>query len=480
MPTPAELDQLNALIKRLLPLTTLASGDLIRSQDWNVIVSALVEVARTVIADGEGQPVPPHQHGGQVTLEWLTPALRTTVEDGPLSDPFESGRLSQAETSIHDLGGQLEGLSKELNQLRLRVSQLAGNDATRESQVSSMALKVAATDSIRDDNLALRKSLDGIQANVNTALSVGQKLTVDGSPVDMQAVSNRVKSLETFRESMKTTAGNLLDAASIDAAITTKTAPLVTKSDLDTAFTQHPVTIPAAQVASLTSTISDSVKGDVTSTMNQLAATIKAQTDTSLATIDAKVARAVSDALPTLSDSIIAKVQPQIAAAVQGGVTQMQSAFTKQLGDATTTLRSEMAKNVADLQTQFGANLRDQVQKQVQVSLDPIQKSLSSLTATVQANGVSIAKQDTTLGQLGQRVEAVAQADQTARDQLKASITDEINGQTTLLQAKIDSRFSIADAATKQALADGLKTVNDRIDKISPAPRPTLTPGRPQ
>jgi hypothetical protein len=388
-----------------------------------------------VIADGASTTVPPHQHGGQVTLDWLTPTLRTTVEAGPLSDPFESARLAQAEGAIATLGRKLDDASGALNAVRLRVTQLAGNDATRESQVSSINVQLAGTGAIRDDNQALRSAFSAMQANIATAMSVGQKLTVDGSPVDMQAVSDRLKALESFRDGLKTAAGTPLDAAGIDAEIAAKTATLVSKTDLDAAFTQHPVTIPATQLSSLTDTISTAVKGDVNATMTQLAASIKAQTDTSLAGIDAQVARAVSDALPSLSDSIIAKVQPQIAAAVQGGVTQMQTQLTNQISATMTTLRAETAKSVADLQSQLGTTVRDQLQSQLQVSLAPIQKSLSDLKATVDAHTAIIAKHDATLTQLGQRVEA-------------------------------------SDATNKQALADAVKAVNARVDAVSTVVKP--------
>jgi hypothetical protein len=475
MPTPAELDQLSAIIQRLTPLTTIARGDLIRSQDWNVMVTALIDVARTVIAEGQGAPVPPHEHGGQITLDWLTPGLRATVEGGPLADPFESARLAQAEGRVTSLGAKLEGLDTALNQVRVRLSELAGRDATRESQIQSFNVKLASTDAIRDDNLALRTSLAGIQSNVSAALSVGQKLIVDGAPVDMQAVTDRVKVLESFRDGLKTPEGTLLDAATIEAEITARTASLVSKADLEAAFTVHPVTIPAAQLAALSDSLSASIKSDVTTTMNQIAAGIKAQTDASLAGIDGKVARAVGDALPSLGDTILARLQPQIAAAVQGGVAQMQSLLDRQLGDATTGLRADMARSMADLQSQLGTTVRDQLERQLQVSLEPVQKSLTTLSTAVQANTTAIARHDDILSKLGQRVEVVAQSDTAARDQLKTTfteqiteqVTEQIRGQTTQLQARLDSRLAAADAATKQAIAETAKTVNARIDQIA-------------
>src|SRR5262245_1523945 len=101
MPTVAELERLRALVERLTPLTQIQRGDLIRAQDWNDVVSALLDVARATLADNAADaPVSAHEHPDQVKMSWLEPSLRALIERGPLSDPAATGKLD-------DLGRRL-------------------------------------------------------------------------------------------------------------------------------------------------------------------------------------------------------------------------------------------------------------------------------------------------------------------------------------------------------------------------------------
>ena len=57
MPTVADLERLNALTTRLNPLGDAAQGEIIRAEDWNTLVEALMQVARVVLAE-DRQAVP--------------------------------------------------------------------------------------------------------------------------------------------------------------------------------------------------------------------------------------------------------------------------------------------------------------------------------------------------------------------------------------------------------------------------------------
>ena len=82
MPTVADLERLDALVKRLVPLADVQRGELIQAQQWNLVVGALIEVARAVLAEEREGHVAAHGHPDQVTPGWLDPRLRTLVERG--------------------------------------------------------------------------------------------------------------------------------------------------------------------------------------------------------------------------------------------------------------------------------------------------------------------------------------------------------------------------------------------------------------
>jgi hypothetical protein len=460
MPTSAEIEHISSLVNRLLPLSQTARGELIRAQDWNLVVAALIELAQSLIAFAP-DAVPPHDHLEQVKLEWLEPKMKTLVQRGALADPSELGRLAMNERAVADLRGQVDGTGGDVHQLRLELTQLAGRDLDRDAQLQTVNLKLNGFTDARDDVVALRASLSSLQDNVNVAVSVGQHLTVDGQPVDMKVLSDRLRALEGFRDGLRSASGAPLDASALTNQIKQATTSLVTRTDLETALAHRPAVVSPEQLQGLGDRLSASLKADVTTTINQLGDGIRAQTDQRFATIDALVGRAVGDALPSLADTLLGKVRPEITAALQTGVTQLQATFEKRLADTLQAAQNDLTSKLGDLRIEFGNSLRDQLSKQLAVSLEPVQKSLDDLSLRVKRNGDTIAVHETALGTVQQRVEAVAQADATARDQVKAEVTRELTSQTQALTTRLDARFASADAAMTKSFGDLTKRVDD-------------------
>ena len=77
MASTAQLERVRVLVERLAPLSNAQRGELIRADDWNALVSALVDVARALL-DPTAAGVPTHEHIDQVTLAWLHPCLLYT------------------------------------------------------------------------------------------------------------------------------------------------------------------------------------------------------------------------------------------------------------------------------------------------------------------------------------------------------------------------------------------------------------------
>jgi hypothetical protein len=95
MPTVAELERLAALAKALTPLTSVRAGTLIRAEDWNTVVGALIELARAVLSSSKEGAVAAHEHPDQVSIGWLDAQLRFLIERGPLADPAATSRVDE-------------------------------------------------------------------------------------------------------------------------------------------------------------------------------------------------------------------------------------------------------------------------------------------------------------------------------------------------------------------------------------------------
>lgn len=429
MAPPADPGQVAALVKRLTPLSQTERGELIRAQDWNVVVGAIVQLAQTLLATGAETSVPPHQHAGQVKAEWLEPGLKTLVERGPLADPDEVGRLRAAERDLVALRASVDGLRAEITELRVRLGEFSGRDVTRAGQMQSVALKLAAVDAVRDDVGVVRTSLAAVQESVNVAITVGQKLTVDGAAVDMPAVVGRIAALEGFRGGLTSPTGQPLDLAAIDDRIAAKTGTLVSHDDLGTILDQRPVVVPPDQLQAIQDNVTAAVKTDVTVTMNQLADSVRTDTQQRLAGVDALVARSVNDALPALGETVLTKVRPETTAAVQAAVTDLQGLVERRVGETQAAVQGQVGQQLNALRTELNGNLRDQLQREVSATLGPLQQRVDDLGRRLDETNVLVTRNADTLGGLGQRVEAVAVADATARDQLKADLSNQLRTQ---------------------------------------------------
>src|SRR3954454_8136063 len=124
MPTVEELDRLTALLTQLTPLAAQQPGELVRAADWNKVVGTLVEVVRSLVDDRD-RPVPPHEHADQVAVGWLHPRLRQLVEQGPLGDPAAVTRVDALERADTRMGGALDQLRADIEQLRGRSLDIA-------------------------------------------------------------------------------------------------------------------------------------------------------------------------------------------------------------------------------------------------------------------------------------------------------------------------------------------------------------------
>ncbi len=236
MPTVAELERLNALTQRLVPLTDARRGEIIRADSWNLVTGALVELARVVLAENTPEVVPTHQHVEEVDVGWLTPRLRALIEQGGLSDPVAGKRLATIERDGQKLKEGLDVLSAEINRMRVNLNDVKLGDIDREADMTILRRKFEAQSDARTEVLDLRKTLDNIRANINRALELGESIAVDGQLPNFGEYQERLAGLESLRERLTNPDGTMLDAGALAIRLAALQNEFVTQEQLDDAL----------------------------------------------------------------------------------------------------------------------------------------------------------------------------------------------------------------------------------------------------
>lgn len=477
---PADPERLQAVVSRLSPLSNAATGDLIRAQDWNALVAAVVDLARAVLAEGPAT-VPPHDHVGQVKSSWLDPRLATTLERGTFADPEAASRLGGAERAVTAVDGRLTSLTGEITQLRMRLNEALSRDLERQSQVSALGLRVSTVKDSTEDVQALRSTLTSVQDALGRALTVAQQLTVNGAPVDIGKMGQRIGELETFREGLRSADGALVDAARLRADLQAATATLVSKDQLASALEARATALTPAQLATISSSVSATLRSEFTVQFTQLGDALRAETTQRLTSVNDLVAGAVADSVPSVRDAVLVKLRPEIATAVSKSAADQQARTDQGLADTTRALRAEFDGKLTTTRADLTSSLTAEVGRQVSSGLAPVLGSLADLGTKLSANAASIAdlntrsvatadaltKLSTSVTTVGQRVDAVAAADASARTALEASLRTEFTAADTRISSGFDSRLTALDSTMNQRLADTATSLRTELRRTS-------------
>ena len=236
MATVAELERLAALTNRLVPLADMRQGTLIRADDWNLLVGAVLELARAVLAEESGGTVGDHEHVEEIDIGWLTPRLRALIEQGGLADPVSTRRLTTIERDGQKLKTQVDLLQSELDKIRVNLNDVKIRDIGRTSDFTILRRKFEAQSDVREEVLDLRATLGTIQENIGRALEVGDSLTVDGELPNFDELFSRVSGLEALRQRLTNPDGTLLDASTLAIRLAELQGTFVTQDQLDDAL----------------------------------------------------------------------------------------------------------------------------------------------------------------------------------------------------------------------------------------------------
>ena len=107
-----------AILDRLSGLSRMSSGMPVRAEDWNTVIGAVIDVARLFSVQAVSSTS--HAHTGQVSREWLDPALTAVV------DSTRQQQQAQAE--------QLRALSQRVDRVEQQLATLSGQVGTPQSQ----------------------------------------------------------------------------------------------------------------------------------------------------------------------------------------------------------------------------------------------------------------------------------------------------------------------------------------------------------
>ncbi|HLF78902.1 MAG TPA: hypothetical protein VJB57_15595 [Dehalococcoidia bacterium] len=443
MPTVAELERLQAILSRLAPLTNVQRGELIRAQDWNAVVGALLEVAQAVLAEERDKEPPPHEHADQVTPSWLDPRLRTLIERGPLADADNLARLAEVERRLDRLNSRGNDLDAGVKEVRERVIEVTTRDLTRQADITSVRRAIDGLGDGREDVRELRDSLSGIRNDLKSAIELGERLRVDNQPVNMQDVVDRLRNVEGLRDRLTTADGALFDAKGIELRFTQLSNTLVTKDELDAAIANRPVRITGAQATTLREELISTLRAEMATSQEQLAGDLRRQLPT--------LARdAAQQAQASVRDDVLGVVRPEI-----------DRALTQRGDSLRTELDGKLTETARALQTQFDQAragiepaVREQVARGIAEHVRGTQDLMTELGKRLEVSERELRNQAVAIRDLSDRTRSIAieearrivaaEAPGIVRD----SVTLEVNRQVDVV--KTDLRTLAREEARSQ------------------------------
>lgn len=470
-PTSAAAARIAALVKQLTPRADAATGELIRAEDWNVVVGALIEVARAVLGTGGEEVAPAHAHPDQVAVGWLDENLRGLLQRGPLSDPAVEARVGGIERQIALLASRIEELTGGLERARQHVSDVATNDLLRANDVATVRRTVDGLGDARLDVAKLRSSLDDLHAGVATAVSVSQRLTVDGQPVDMGAVVDRIKKVEALRDQLSLPTGDVFDPRLLDQRLDILATNGVNKDDLTTALASHTATLSPKQLKDLRQGATDDAVAAVGPSIAAATDAVRADVSAQLSTVDDKVSAAVAETRAATVTAAVAVIRPELAAAVGRATDTLTAAIGDRVGASADTLRSDLGGRIDRVTARLTDSVSAEVGRQIGTRLDSLNATVGSLSSRLDKAEVRAGNSEFSVSQLSAQIAQASRDDAAARQALEASIKSDIDRREEVTAAKLDGRFAEADRTnrtrTDQAVVDSERSILGQVEDVA-------------
>jgi hypothetical protein len=381
--TVTDLEQLAALLRRLEPLGSARRGTAIRADDWNLLVAAVVELARSTLAGPDSSVVVPHEHTDQVQLSWLDGRLRSLVQAGGLSDPTALARFGDLDRALGTHRDRLDELDTRVGGVRSRLTDLGTRDLVREADVTTVRRTVTALGDARQDVFALRESLDGIRGDLDRVIEIGRLLQIDGRTIDVRDLSRRVALLEELRQRLTGPDGTELDAAELERRLTELTTTLVTEDELDEALRTFRPELPDSAVDLVRERILSTVDGRVTVGLEGLRGELLAAMDSRLSDVDGRVSQSVDAALPGLREQVLAQAAQLVDGAVGRSAEQVLTTVRRLLADAAAVLSRDLGARIDDVAAGVADTARAEAERVLEQRLQPVSRAIAELESAV-------------------------------------------------------------------------------------------------
>jgi hypothetical protein len=451
--TVAELDRETKLVADLQALGNVQPGDVIRAVQWNALVSNIVSLAQAVMTTQSDTSVPPHEHPDQVKLSWLDPSVRTFVEHGPLADPAGVVRLTDLDQRVKQLATDVDGIKQAVASLRDRVAELSTNELGRDSKLTEIGRVVTSIDQRKDAILEVRQTLATVQTKVDQAVAASAKLTIDGQPADLNALNQRVRTVEDLAGHLKLSNGQVLDGATFEGRLLQLRNDVVTQAQLDAAVKLKVTEVPKETLDTLQLGVTNALRGEFNISFGQLKTDIAAEADRKLSTVDATVGKRLDDRLPGAIDAAISGVKALVnttAEQLRKDARDLAGAAAK---DASAAVSKDLGGRIDDLRGTITTNVKSVLDTELPPRLDKLTSSL----AAAQGDFAAATAQIKVLGDGLQAVRTDVAANAIKTDTaLKSARTD--------LIAEMDKRGAAATQKSAGDIKDLETRLNSHID----------------
>jgi len=450
--TSGELERVAALVKRLTPLTGAARGEPIRADHWNLVVGALVELARATLTGNAAGGAAPHDHADQVKLGWLEPSLRTLIERGPLADPVKTAELADIGRTVGRLAERVHAVEGSVTLVRDRVAEVVTHDLTRAADVRDVRRVVDGMADAREDVADLRGTLDIVRKDVAIAVAAARQLTVDGQPLDVSALLARMVSLESARDRLRLPNGELLDATGLEQRLARLVEELVTEEELKDALDARPAQLSQEERAALERSLALAVSGTIDDRTHTVAEALRAELTLRLAEVDGQIANVLAATLPGAIDAAAVRFRDEVLATVKN----MVDALVVQLGRTVEELRAELIalieQRIKDLWTVLPKMVATEVAAAVEAALAEPLKRLAELEKRVaDLEGRTKVLED---GQRAFEVQTAARFRDVVAD--RAALEQKLLAEMVRREDELARRLERQHAAIEKALRDRL------------------------
>jgi hypothetical protein len=373
----ADSERLEQLVAKLTPLAQMQRGRVIRAQDWNDIVVALLDVVRVVfgIADTD-ETVPAHTHPDQVTEGWLAETLRQRILQGaqPLAD-----RLAAVERSLRALATEVEGSVRGDDDLRGRLLAVEGRELALGKDLGGLRTVVDGVRQNQSDVSDLRLALGRIEPRVMAASTLAERLEIAGQPSDLDTLDTRLKAVETLNTRMRTPTGELLDASAIEARLAAAESRYATKAELSDVAARRTAGLTDAERAALEDRIRTTLTATVDTRVSESEARLRASSEAALATVDARIDARVASAGGELRDSILSAAAADAAQRVAAATDATLATITTRFADVERTFDALLKTKITEVLTRVNTVATEIARKEIEVTAKQLRAEINEL-----------------------------------------------------------------------------------------------------